>query len=191
MPSDVIVYDIETKESFQEIGTRDPKKLTVSMIGAYSYDRDELRTFAEDEFTEFWRWLEGAKLIVGFNSHGFDNLVISSIYPEILKIPSFDILESVHRSLGFRVKLDSIAQATLGTAKSGDGLRAIELYRQGNIDELRSYCADDVIITRDVYEHGKRNGELQYKDFTGPKRFAVDFTPPPQPEDALLNLSLF
>jgi DEAD/DEAH box helicase domain-containing protein len=190
MAGDTIVYDIETKNSFQEVGSRDPKKLQISMIGMFSYADGEFYSFTEDELPLFFRRLETADLIVGFNNKGFDDQVVSAYFPEIMKIPSFDMLEAVHKALGFRVKLDNLAHATLGTGKSGDGLKAIRLYQEGKIEELRSYCLDDVVITRDLYERGKEQGRLSYSDLTGTKEVFVDFSPPGSKVEAL-NLSLF
>lgn len=192
MSGDILVYDLETKETFQEIGGRDPRRLTISMLGAYSYTEGRLLSYTEDELGEFWRRLETCSLLIGFNNKGFDDQVVSAYFPEISKVPSFDILEQVHSSLGFRIKLDNIAHATLGTGKSGDGLKAIRLYREGKIDELRSYCLDDVTITRDIYDYGQRNGQLYYEDFQGKKAFPVNFNQNVAASDeGPMNLSLF
>ena len=192
MPGDVIVYDIETKETFQEVGTRDPRKLTISMLCAYSYNERKLLSFDEHELAQFWRRLETCSLLIGFNNKGFDDQVVSTYFPEISKVPSFDILEEVHKSIGFRVKLDNIAHATLDEGKSGNGLKAIKLYREGKIDELRDYCLDDVRITKDIYECGKMYGELFYNDMQGKKGFPVDFKRTiASPSEVPLNLSLF
>jgi DEAD/DEAH box helicase domain-containing protein len=191
MEQDIIVYDIETQETFQDIGTRDPKKLHISLVGMYSYNLRKYFSYTEDELPEFFRRLEVCKTVIGFNNKGFDDQVISAYFAEMGKVPSFDILEIVHASLGFRVKLDNLAHATLGEGKSGDGLKAIRLYREGKIEELREYCLDDVRITYELYEYGKRHGELSYADMSGIKKVAVDFTLPTTPLAAPLNLSLF
>jgi DEAD/DEAH box helicase domain-containing protein len=128
---------------------------------------------------------------VGFNNKGFDDQVISAYFPEISKVNSFDILEVVANRLGFRVKLDNLAHATLGVGKSGDGLQAIEYYRQGKIEELRQYCLDDVKITQQLYEAGQQYGRLYYSDLQGKKEVLVDFTPPRADRKEALNLSLF
>lgn len=191
MAGDIIVYDIETKDTFQEIGGRDPKRLHISLIGMYSYGENRYLSFTEDEFPQFWRRLENCDLLIGFNNKGFDDLVVSAYFPEIAKVPSFDILEVVQKRLGFRVKLDTIAQATLGTGKSGDGLEAVRLYRAGEIEKLRSYCLDDVRITKEVYDHGKLHGLIYYKDLQGKKECVVDFSPPGGEPAGPMNLSLF
>ena len=191
MENDIIVYDIETKETFQEVGSRDPKMLHISYIGMFSYLENRLIGFTEHELPLFWRRLEQCDLIIGFNNHGFDDQVCSVYFPEISKLASFDILAEVYKSIGFRVKLDNIAQATLGAGKSGDGLKAISLYREGKIEELAAYCLDDVKITKEIYDYGKNQRKLLYKDLSGVKEAWVDFNKQiPRPEGSL-NLSLF
>lgn len=191
MKGDIIVYDIETKETFQDIGGRDPQKLHISIVGAYSYLENQYISFTETELPLFWRRLEQCDLLVGFNNHGFDDLVCAAYFPEITKLASFDLLEEISRSLGFRVKLDNLAQATLGIGKSGDGLKAIKLFKEGKIEELRNYCLDDVKITKELYEYGKEHGRLLYTDLQGVKEALVNFNQEINRPGGALNLSLF
>ena len=191
MARDIIVYDIETKDTFQDVGTRDAKKLHISLIGMYSYNENKYYSYTEDELPDFWRKLENCDLLIGFNNKGFDDQVVSAYFPEITKVTSFDILEHVHNSLGFRIKLDNIAQATLGTGKSGDGLKAVRLYAEGKIEELRAYCLDDVKITKEIYDFAKANGYLNYSDLQGKKEVLVNFNVASKKADSPMNLSLF
>lgn len=191
MAGDIIVYDIETQESFQDIGGRDPKKLHISLLGMYSYTENQYFSYTEDELPAFWRRLEQCDLLIGFNNKGFDDQVVAAYFPEITKVRSFDILEQVHRRLGFRIKLDNLAKATLGMGKSGDGLEAIRLYRAGEIEKLRAYCLDDVKITKEIYDHGKLHGSLYYNDLQGKKECLVDFNIKVEEPSGPLNLSLF
>jgi DEAD/DEAH box helicase domain-containing protein len=191
MQDDIIVYDIETKNTFQEVGSRDPKKLNISCIGMFSYNEQRLIGFREDELSEFWRRLERCSLLIGFNNHGFDDQVCSVYFPEMAKVPSFDMLAAIYQSLGFRIKLDNIAKATLGVGKTGDGLDAVRLFAEGKIDDLVSYCLNDVKVTQELYEHGKQTGSLKYSDLSGPKQMFVDFNPVIKQPDSAINLSLF
>jgi len=72
--------------------------------------------------------------------------------------------------LGFRPKLDSVASATLGTGKSADGLQALEWWRLGEVDKIIEYCREDVRVTRDLYDFGKRNRWVQVARFGGKAR---------------------
>jgi DEAD/DEAH box helicase domain-containing protein len=66
--------------------------------------------------------------------------------------------------LGFRVKLDSIAEATLGRKKIGHGLEAIKWWRSGDKEKVMQYCLEDVKITKDIYEYALKNGHLKYME---------------------------
>jgi DEAD/DEAH box helicase domain-containing protein len=69
-------------------------------------------------------------------------------------------MEEAAKILGFRPRLNDLAKATLGVSKSGSGLEAIRWFREGKIEQLKSYCLDDVKITKELYEFGKRHGHL-------------------------------
>lgn len=175
---DIIVFDIETKESFDDVGGWYPEKLNPSLVGLYSFQQDRLFGFTEHEFGQMWPLFENCSLLVGFNSDGFDIPVLRKLYPPLSDIQSLDMLSVIKERAGFRVKLDSLAAGTLGTNKSADGLAAIAMYREGRIDELKEYCLKDVEITRDVYLFGKQNGYVLASSLRGPQRLDVDFNPP-------------
>jgi DEAD/DEAH box helicase domain-containing protein len=97
--------------------------------------------------------------IVTFNGNRFDIEVLRAYAPvEGVRERSLDIHEMLHKQLGHRVRLDQLARDTLGTAKSGDGLQAVEWWRAGQKDRVAKYCEQDVAILRDVVEHGRRKG---------------------------------
>ena len=60
--------------------------------------------------------------------------------------------------------LDAIAQATLGTGKSADGLMAVEWYKKGEIQKIIEYCLQDVKVTRDVFQFGRQNGFVKIQN---------------------------
>lgn len=174
---DQIVFDIETKESFEDVGGRNPEKLSVSCVGIYSYNRDEFRAFTESELNEFWPWLASAELIIGYNSNYFDIPILARYWSQIDKIQSLDLHEEIQKSAGHRAKLDDIAQATLGSRKSGNGLEAIKMFQEGRIEELKKYCLNDVKITKEIYEFGKKEGRVLLSSFSQNKEIPVDFKP--------------
>jgi DEAD/DEAH box helicase domain-containing protein len=85
-----------------------------------------------------------------------------------------DLLAEIKKSLGRRLRLDSIAEATLGINKSGHGLEAVRWWKEGKGDLVRKYCLDDVRITKEVYEYALKNKELSYKDFGDIKKIKLD-----------------
>ncbi|MCL5775066.1 MAG: hypothetical protein M1333_02545, partial [Patescibacteria group bacterium] len=64
-----------------------------------------------------------------------------------------------------RIKLDDVAQATLGKGKSGSGREALLYFKNGRMDLLKKYCLDDVKITKQVYDYAMKNQKLLYRDF--------------------------
>ena len=112
--------------------------------------------------------LESADILVGYNSEHFDTPILNRYYAgDLTKIKSIDLLKEVKNVLGRRLKLDNIAQATLGRGQSGEGPEAMTWWQNGDIEKVRAYCLDDVRITRELYEYAKKNKHLKYKDFSG------------------------
>lgn len=162
---DHIVLDLESQHEFSEVGGRDyPHLLKVSVVCCYSYAQDKFLTFEEHQLDALEAMLKNAGLIIGFNTKYFDYQVLQPYMKEVVlkDLPSCDLMEDVTNVLGHRLSLDSIAQATLGTQKSGHGLDAIRYFREGNMEALIKYCTDDVRITRDVFEYGKTHGNVKY-----------------------------
>jgi DEAD/DEAH box helicase domain-containing protein len=159
---DKIVLDIETKNSFADVGGRDNfDALQVSLVGLYSYDRDEYFALEEHELDKLEDILSHAGLVIGFALKRFDFPVLRKHVPfDIFKIKYLDILEEIEMRLGRRIGLDALAQANLGFGKNGDGLEAIRLYKEGKIDELKKYCLQDVKVTKEVYDYAMKKREL-------------------------------
>lgn len=161
-----IVYDLESKKTFAEVGGHHKQaELGVSFLGLYSYSQNKYFSFFEQDLPKLELILQTEKpTIIGFNSISFDNVVVQPYFKSlnISALPQVDILADIYRTLGFRMKLESVAQATLGEGKSGTGLDAIKYYREGNFEALAKYCLDDVRITKDVYDYGCRHGYILY-----------------------------
>jgi methionyl aminopeptidase len=51
------------------------------------------------------------------------------------ELPTFDLLEDVHRKLGRRLSLNHLATHTLGRGKSGDGLQSLVWWKEGRLAE--------------------------------------------------------
>ena len=148
-----IVFDIETQNTFQEVGSNDPADLAISLVGVYDYESGEYTSYLESELGSLWRLIENTEALITFNGDHFDIPLLNKYYPgDLLKIKSLDLLKEMHKSAGRRMKLDQIAEGTLGIKKSGHGLDAIRWWKEGDIESIRKYCLDDVKITKQVYE---------------------------------------
>jgi len=186
-----IVFDIET-QSLIDRGNREAGRLRISVVGIYDYGTGEYAAFFESELPKLWQRLESADRIIGYNIKGFDIPVMNAYYPgDLTRLPQLDLMEEVTRHTGFRLKLDDLAHGTLGVGKSGSGLDAVRFWEAGELDKLRDYCLQDVKVTRDLYEHGRKHGAVSYHDrFKGEKvSVPVNFMPPKAAKPSL-NLSL-
>lgn len=165
----VVVFDVETQRSFAEVGGRDNfKALGVSLAVAYQQETDTYQTYRESELARLVQVLLGASLVVGFNVKRFDYAVLSAysgdILDQVARERTLDIFEELEKRLGHRVSLNSVAVATLEVKKSGSGLDALKWYREGRFDLIERYCRDDVRLTKELYEYGKKHGWLYYED---------------------------
>jgi len=167
-----LVFDLETMRSIQEVGGRhNLHRLGLSVAVTYSEDENLYRFYTEKNVSELVEELKRGNPVVGFNLYRFDYQVLQAYTTFPLEtLPTVDILEEVYRKLGFRVSLDELAWATLGEAKSGNGMMAIRLWRQGRIEELLEYCRRDVEITWQLYNFGRRNKYILYLDRTWRER---------------------
>jgi len=159
-----IVFDIETKNSFDDVGGRDHfDKLGVSVVGAYVYGADQYLAFEEYEIPEFEKLLKTAGRVIGFNIHHFDLPVLQPYIGWNLKeLSTLDLMDDVERGAGFRISLDNLCTETLGSKKSADGMQAIRWYREGKIEEIKKYCLKDVELTRALYEFGIKNNHVMF-----------------------------
>ena len=169
----MIVLDLETKRSFDEVGGPDNKaQLGVSLVGTYDYERDSFATFREEDFGSLEGLLKGADKIIGFNLIGFDWPVLAAELGEwVVDLPTLDLMLEVQKGAKRRVSLDALAKATLGMSKLGSGLDALEYYHAGDWAKLERYCLEDVKLTRDLYEYARKNGHLLFNK--GPRRALI------------------
>jgi DEAD/DEAH box helicase domain-containing protein len=171
-----VVFDIET---YGDIRNRDEVKVTV--VSVYEYATDSYRSFEESELSSLWPILEKADRIIGYNSKGFDAPILAKYYAgNINAIPHLDLLEKIKESTGKRFKLDDVAKATLNMSKSADGLIAMKWYEQGEMQKIKDYCEQDVKVTKEIYEFGKKNKMLYTSTLTGELMpITVNFDPQP------------
>jgi DEAD/DEAH box helicase domain-containing protein len=152
-----IVFDVETQHSFREVGNN-TKKLKVSVVAAYDYATNKVNIFSENNINGLFSLFEQSSLIIGYNSNSFDLVVLNEYYVgDLFNLPRFDILEDIRALTNRRYALDDVIKATLNKEKTGHGLLAIELFRQGKIKELSDYCRDDTMLTKELFDYGVNN----------------------------------
>ena len=171
----ILVFDLETRKLAQDVGGwQNTHLMRVSVAVVYDSREDRFFVYEEDGVDDLLAHLETADLIVGFNVKRFDYRVLGAYTTMDLKaLPTFDILEDVYQRLGFRLALDHLAKETLNRGKTADGLQAVEWFRNGEMEKLTEYCRQDVVVTRDLFEYGLKNGTLIYKEKRSGRRMRL------------------
>jgi DEAD/DEAH box helicase domain-containing protein len=175
----VMVFDLETLRSAGEVGGWSQIGAMGMACGVVHDSLDDgYHVFGEPEASALADFLAAADLVVGFNHVKFDYAVLAPYTKRDLhKLPSFDILLDVERRLGFRLKLQTLAGATLNEGKSADGMQSLRWVKEGRMDRVREYCRKDVEVTRRLFEYGLREGRLLYFDRGGePVVLPVDWS---------------
>ncbi|MEW5774119.1 MAG: DEAD/DEAH box helicase [Thermodesulfobacteriota bacterium] len=163
------VLDLETRRSAQEVGGWSrADRMGVSCAVLYDSGRDEFLVYAQDEIPRLVEDIRAVDLVVGFNLKRFDYQVLAGVSDfDFASLPTLDMLEHVYQRLGYRLSLDSLARATLNAAKSADGMQALAWWKEGRLDEIVSYCKQDVAVTRDLYLFGREHGRLLFTNKAG------------------------
>jgi DEAD/DEAH box helicase domain-containing protein len=167
----IVYFDLESQKLFQDVGGRDASKLLLACGVTWSTERNDFAVYWEKDAEALVAELKSADKVVGFNIISFDYEVLRPYVPNanFRAFRSVDMLQDIFRTLNFRISLDSIAKATLGTTKTADGIQSVEWFRNGELDKVAEYCKADVDITRRVYEFGRDNGFVNYYSKLGSK----------------------
>ena len=170
-----ITFDIETKGGAMVRGRLDVMNMELTVVGIHDSSTGQYTGFFKEELHKLWPIIESADMLIGFNSDGFDIPLLNRYYPgDLTKIRSLDILSEVYKALGRRIRLDTLAQATLGRGKTGDGLKAIDWWEEGRYEEVKEYCLEDVRLTRELYDYARTHGHLKYKDLKDTRDIKLD-----------------
>lgn len=169
-----VVLDLETKKTFRE--ESETSKLGVTVVALYDYRDNTPKVFTEKELGQLFPILESCSYIIGYNVRNFDVQVLQGYYPgNVGNFPVFDIMDDVREKIGRRLALNELISTTLGKKKTGHGLQAIEFYKEGKWDELKKYCLDDALLTRELFEYGIKNREVFYLNEVGKISIKVDW----------------
>lgn len=161
--SNILILDLETQKTFDEVGRQNLHKLKVSVVGTYDYQTGQYASYEEHEIHALEERLKTVDLLVGFNVRRFDLAVLQPyLFMSADSVPVLDLLEEIEKVRGHRVSLQSLAQATLDDSKTGQGIDAVSLYRRGQMDTLKQYCLTDVRITKDLFEYGKVHQKVYF-----------------------------
>lgn len=186
-----VVFDLETQSFFQEAGSNNPVDLEISVGCAYDSKTDTYTTVIIDELAALWPIFERAEVLVGYNSNHFDIPLLNKYYPgDLSTIKSIDLLEDIRISLGRRLRLDLIAEATVGAKKSATGAQAVTWWREGNIEAIKKYCEQDVRVTKEIFEYALTNKKVFFKDGRTKREIPIDTSDWVPNEDQRMTHSL-
>jgi len=162
----IVAFDLETQHTADEVGGwHNIRDMRLAVAVTYDAALDVYRDYTEEVVDRLIATLHSADLVVGYNVIRFDYEVVRAYTDDPLSdLPTLDMLQDLHRTLGWRPKLDSVAAATLNEGKSADGLQAVRWFQDGQLDKVIAYCRRDVEVTWKVYQFGRRNGFVQYRD---------------------------
>ncbi len=170
-----ITFDIETRTASLVRGRLDVNELELTVIGIHDSSTGEFSSYFKEELPKLWPILEKADMLIGYNSDAFDIPVLNRYYAgDLTRIPSLDLMIEVQKVLGRRLRLQSLAEATLGRGKSGDGLKAVDWWEQGLYEKVKEYCVEDVRLTRELYDYAMKHGKLKYKDLNQMRDIKID-----------------
>lgn len=163
-----LVFDLETQNLVQDVGGWGHiDKLKISVACAYDSKTNQMLSFRENEIHKLNELCE-ERLVVGYNIRGFDLIILKAYGLDLEKLDVFDLMYDVQTLTRQKfLKLETLAQGTLNAGKSADGLMAVEWWKQGEIDKIIQYCQQDVQVTKDIFEFGRKNGFVKLRRADG------------------------
>jgi DEAD/DEAH box helicase domain-containing protein len=182
-----IVFDIETKNWV----SGDPTLLDIALVAIYDSETGAYSSYLEDELSKLWPIIEHSDMLIGYNSDHFDIPILNKYYPgDLYSIKSLDILAEIKKSYGRRMKLDQLAEGTLGKNKSGHGAEVMAWWKAGDVERIRNYCIDDVKITKEIYDYARENNKLIFKESGQMNEIPLDTSNWEEKADKKLTFSL-
>ena len=166
MPSNLVVFDIETDSLFSDYSSVEQAYhfMQPTCVCANVYSHTDVNTHGgeapateyvfwrdscEDPFSQLLQLFDDASSIVAYNGLGFDFNVMRKFYKGDLKRYFFhrakcvDACTNLHAVVGQRFKLDSLLRANGLTTKSASGLDAVRWWQEGKRTLIQEYCAAD------------------------------------------------
>lgn len=173
-----ITFDIETY-SPGGLERIDTNEFRVSVCGAYFSWTQEYVAFLEDDIEEFLRVLPHVDLVVGYNHEWFDLPVLQKYASfQLSELPTYDIMLEIEKKIGYKLKLDDVCKANLGTQKTDTYEQFKHYYKDKNWLPLIDYCMHDVKLTEQIFGIIQNRQELKYIDLLETKKVLLD---PPNP----------
>jgi len=173
-----LIFDLETQRSAEEVGGwQNIDRMGLALAVVFDTEHGVYRTYYETDVERLLLDLVMADRVVGFNVDRFDLRVLSAYTRwDLGRIRTLDLLVRIHAKLGFRLSLGHLCEVNLGEAKAGDGLQSLQWWKDGRIDLIEQYCRKDVELTHKIFDLGRQQGFLLYRDHSDRKvRVPVDW----------------
>ncbi|MEO0452740.1 MAG: ribonuclease H-like domain-containing protein [Verrucomicrobiota bacterium] len=160
----IVYFDLETQRSAQEVGGwGNIRDMRMSIGVTYSTERGGYEIYEESRAQELVTELQRADLVVGFNVVRFDYTVLEPYACfDFSQVPTCDMMLDLAEKIGHRIKLDDVAEASLGINKTAVGTEALKWWKEGKLKEIAEYCCYDVKVTKLVHEYGLAQGKVLY-----------------------------
>ena len=170
-----IIFDIETRNIFADVGSDKAEDLDISVLSLYDSETEKYYSFLQEDFEKMWPFFEKADLIVTYNGIWFDVPLLQKYTDKInlSEINHVDIFAKIRDVTGKRLSLDGVAGTTLNLSKSANGLQAVAWWNSGEIDKIIKYCEQDVKVTKDLYEYALENSKMFYTDRNSGEKIEV------------------
>jgi len=170
----IVTFDIETANWITETGY-DPAGLEIAVVAIHDSETNDYKCFLAEELPLLWKIIEKTDILVGYNSDHFDIPLLNKYYPgDLSKIRSVDLMRDVYSVLGRRLRLDAIADGTLGERKIADGAQSLRWWRAGEIEKVKAYCIKDVELTKKIFDYALKNGAVKYRELGNTREVKLD-----------------
>ena len=151
---DIVYFDLETRHSAAEVGGwHNTAEMRLSVGVTYSTASGKYTIYSEEMVDDLIRQLSQADLVVGYNHEHFDYGVLQryTMWNMIDITNNLDLCKDIEQRGGVRVKLDSVAAASIGSSKTAVGTQALKWWAEyaqtGNTEllmDIARYCCFDV-----------------------------------------------
>jgi len=161
-----VILDLETQRGADEVGGwGHTERMGLAVAVVYDESSGAYRAYRETDVERLLLDLALADRVVGFNIDRFDLRVLAPYCTfDLSRIHTVDMLWEIHRRLGFRLSLGHLAEVNLGEPKSANGVQSLTWWKDGRSDLVEEYCRKDVDLTRRLWDLGRRQGFLLYRD---------------------------
>ena len=181
----MLLYDIEILRSpkfdpkrpqYQyAAGWDDHLGMGITCIGYYNYATGDMGCYNWDAGSNVSRqaikdMFESADMVVGFNNHKFDDVMMNAHGIKIVSHKSYDILVNVYNAAGLSgswdykthggYSLDAMCKANGLEGKTGNGADAPFEWQDGLHQIVCDYCMNDVMITKALMDKIFQDGGL-------------------------------